>query len=504
MKNRIINYVKAGYPALYLVSHEELRMENLVKSVSDDTARNLYAWSLTTGRELVGEHEREDHDFISVLSAAGMASLRDNSILILRDYHLHLNDGEAGVIRTFKDACATAKERQITLIIIGAAIRIPLELSKIVTVVEFSLPDRTTLKQTLTQICETNEQPLPEGEAMEAVLDAAGGLTTTEAEDAFALSLVETGALAAPIIQREKSNTLKKNGLLELVESKITFDQIGGLEALKADLHKKRNRFTKAAREYGLPSPRGILAVGQPGTGKSLCATATNSLFGVPLIRLEASRLFGSLVGESEANWRNAFATAKAISPCVFWIDEVDGLFSGAASSGKTDGGTTSRVTKAIIQNMQYDSDGIFFMFTANDIDGLPDPLIDRVDVWNVELPHIIEREAIWRIHIPKLRADQTTAWNVADFNTQTLAAATDGFSGRQIEQVWIHALNAAFEEGRPPTTEDAIEAAADTIPTSKTMAAAIEARRLRLANARKASIPPQTNKLSGTRKISK
>jgi SpoVK/Ycf46/Vps4 family AAA+-type ATPase len=303
-------------------------------------------------------------------------------------------------------------------------------------------------------------------------------MTTTEAADAFALAVVESGKteIAPAVVAREKSNAVKKNGLLEIIEPKITLKDIGGLENLKRDLYEKRNLFTKAARDYGLPSPRPILVVGQAGTGKSLTATATGSIFGVPLVRLEAGKLFGSLVGQSEQNWRTAFATAKAISPACFWIDEVDGLFAGAESSGATDGGTTTRVIKAILQDMQMNSDGLFFVFTANDIDKLPDPLVDRCDVWSVDLPNHTEREQIIAIHIAK-RGRKPDAYSIA-----TLAKVTEGFSGRQIEQVWLAAMVQAFNDGkREPNNDDVTSVAERFIPTSVTMAQQIDARRKRL-----------------------
>ncbi len=128
---------------------------------------------------------------------------------------------------------------------------------------------------------------------------------------------------------------------------------------------------------------------------------------------------------ESERNWRTAFATARAIAPCILWVDEVDGLFSGAQSSGSTDGGTTNRVIKAILQDMQFNGDGIFFMFSANDIDGIPDPLIDRLDVWSVDLPTQEEREAIWRIHIFKRKRDPKK-FHLPGLAKLTVATAAD------------------------------------------------------------------------------
>lgn len=125
----------------------------------------------------------------------------------------------------------------------------------------------------------------------------------------------------------------------------------------------------------------------QPARHREIADRAGDLLvFNVPLLRLEAGNLLGSMVGESERNWGTACATARAIAPYILWVDEVDGLFSGTRSSGSTDGGTTNRVIKAILQDMQFNGDGIFLTFTANDIDRLLDPLIDRIDVWSVDL----------------------------------------------------------------------------------------------------------------------
>ena len=152
MKTRLINYLKAGYPALFLVSHEELRMEYLLKAVADATERRLYAWSLTNGRLLIGSSEKADYDQISVLTQ-GIATMQDKSVLLLRDYHLHLNENNPIIIRALKDALVQAKERFITIVITGVTLKLPVELEKLVTVIEFDLPDRATLRETLIQIC---------------------------------------------------------------------------------------------------------------------------------------------------------------------------------------------------------------------------------------------------------------------------------------------------------------------------------------------------------------
>ncbi|MEI6716062.1 MAG: AAA family ATPase [Verrucomicrobiota bacterium] len=498
LNQRIVNYLKAGYPGLYLVTHEEERVESLLNSVASAAGYNLYAWSCTSGlvNAITGEN-LGDEELGDLLSSIKSGKIVEKSMILLRDLHGWYSDANPLLVRLLRDALAFAKTSAITVIVSGCDFVVPQEVSKLFVRMDFELPDRPTLTKIIKGLCEGAKKPVPMAAAMENVLDAAAGMTTTEAEDAFALSLVEEGMLCHHVIHREKSNTIKKSGLVKLVDAKIKPEDIGGLDLLKADLHSKRNLFTKAARDYGLPSPRGIFAVGQPGSGKSLLAQATGSIFDVPLLNVDGGQLFGSLVGQSEANWRSAFATAKAVAPCILWIDEADGLFAGSASSGSTDGGTTNRVIKTILQDMQFNSEGIFFVFTANDIENCPDPLIDRLDVWSVDLPNAEEREAIWSIHIAKRKRKP------ADFDLPALAAATDGFSGRQIEQVWLKAMTYAFNEGREPENIDALQAAGSVIPTSKTMAEVIEARRKRLSGrATPASSPVVSAKANTQRRI--
>lgn len=500
--NSIGNYIKAGTSGIYIVSHEEGRVEADLYSLAKAMGYRFNLWSVARGLETVisenqttpiGDTQSPD----ALLSA--FAKLPEQSVVLARDFHSFLgNDASPLVVRMLKEAVAIGKQTQRVFVVVGCKLALPAELEKEMVVIEFKLPTRSQHAEVLKAIAKSCGYKIPASRA-ESLLDAASGMTLTESENAFALSAVEAKEFAPSIVQREKAATVKKNGILEIVETETGLEDIGGLEILKQDLHEKRNLFTVEAREYGLPTPRGMLVVGQPGTGKSLTATATAKTFGLPLIRLEAGRLFGSLVGQSEANWRSAFSTVKAISPCILWIDEVDGLFAGSGS-GSTDGGTTQRVIKSILQDMQFNGEGIFFMFTANDIDRLPAPLIDRVDVWSVELPTQAERSQIWSIHIAKAKRSPLA------FDLETLAKATEGFSGRQIAaQAWPMAMTFAFNDGkRQPTTADCLEAISRITPTSKTMAVEIEARRSRLAGkARPASAteaPVPVEKLNGRR----
>jgi hypothetical protein len=175
-----------------------------------------------------------------------------------------------------------------------------------------------------------------------------------EAENAFALSLIETGTIQPPSSPGKRPTCPQERRFARSHRDDESLDSIGGLENLKAWLIQRGEAFTQRARDYGLPVPKGMLVLGVPGTGKSLTAKATASVFGVPLLKLDAGRLFGSLVGQSEANVRSVIQTAEAISPCVLWIDEIEKGFGGVGGSGgSTDGGTSARVFGTMLNWLQ-------------------------------------------------------------------------------------------------------------------------------------------------------
>lgn len=486
MIQRIANYLMAGYSGLFLVSHEEGRAETALLAAVDhvnasqpDDARlpkfALQVWSCTGGLVDARTGQKggceSPGDMLDAFSKAP-----PNSVYALRDFHLFIEDRNAFLWRRLRDELKAGRASNKTLAVLGCRLTLPPELEKEITVVDFPLPDAEELGLRLDKLVADNGI---NGNAMDdrrALVSAASGMTLHEAEAAFGLSYIECGRISAAVVYREKCQAVRKNGLLEVVESKITLDDIGGLENLKRWLVERREAFSDAAKAYGLPTPKGMLAVGQPGTGKSLMSKACQSVFNVPLLRLDAAKLFGSLVGQSESNWRLVHATAKAMAPCVLWIDEVDGAMSGGANSGQTDGGTTARVIKSILQDMQDHSEGIFYALTANDVDNLPSPLLRRMDeVWNVELPNATERASIWAIQIRKGRRDP------AAFDLPTLVAASDGYSGAEIEKLVAQSLYRGFAAKREPTTADLVELMATFSPLSKTMAADIERRRKRL-----------------------
>jgi AAA+ superfamily predicted ATPase len=474
MKTQITNYIRAGYPGIYLVSCEEARIEAQMKAIAAKLKYRLYAWSVTEGLvDTADGQARDAQDPIQLLTTVD--ELPENTLVLLKDFHQFVEDGNPVAVRKVKESLRAGKTKGKTLVVVGCRLALPPELEREFVVVQFNLPDKAQLGTVLDGICTSAKLPKPENDNREQLLDAACGLTSIEAENAFALSVVERGRLCAKVIAREKANEVKKSGLLEICPTMASLDCIGGLECLKSWLLQRRDAFGKDAKEYGLPAPKGLLIVGIPGTGKSLTAKATASVFNRPLLKLDAGRLFGGLVGQSEGNLRSVIQTAEAIAPCVVWVDEIEKGFSGSKSSGFSDGGTASRVFGTFLSWLQDRTAPVFVVATANDVTQLPPEMLRKGrfdELFFVDLPNQEEREAIWRIQVAKYRREPDK------FDIAQLARATDGLTGSEIEQLFIDSLHEAFSRRSEPTDLSIALLLNDLVPLSKLMNEQIDALR--------------------------
>ncbi len=316
-----------------------------------------------------------------------------------------------------------------------------------------------------------NNRPDPDPAVLAEVSQALAGLEGTEVQQITLLQLA-TGGLDARAAAIEKAHRLSAGGLLEVIEpDPAGLAGVGGLDGLKTWLTHRRAAFTPAAADFGLPQPKGVLLVGPPGTGKSLSARAIAANWNFPLIRLDFGRLQGSYVGESEKNLRAVLAQLSGMAPCVCWTDEIE---KGLAGSGASSGGEIARRMLSTLLTWMQEQQGVFWFATANDVTALPPELMRKGrfdDTFVLDLPDPEERAAIWTIHLAKRRR------NPADFDLPALVAATEGFSGAEIEAAVIDGLHLAFSDGaRALATADLLAAAADTRPLSKLAPEAIDA----------------------------
>lgn len=259
-----------------------------------------------------------------------------------------------------------------------------------------------------------------------------------------------------------KKRELSRSGLLELVDSKIDIDQIGGLEQLKSWLRNKKYiiEHLPQAQKLGISPPKGVLLAGMPGCGKSMSAKAASSLFNVPLFRLDIGSLMGKFVGESEANMKAALKVAEQASPCVLWIDELEKAFSGINGAGGS-AEITTRLFGYFLTWMQEKPGAVFVIATANDITNIPPELLRRGrfdEIFYVNLPSERERKQIFHVKTKQLK---TTPRGL---DLAELATLSEGFSGADIECVVNDALESLFRSNESILTQALIKKHIDLI----------------------------------------
>jgi SpoVK/Ycf46/Vps4 family AAA+-type ATPase len=480
MKEELNILIQAQYPLIYLVTSEEERAEQAIASIAQSKPQQrVFIWTVTHGIVEYGQpRTTTQHNTVSPEAAIEwVIRQKESGLFIFKDLHAFID--APVTTRWLRDAIASFKGTQKTIIIMSPVQQVPIELEKEVIVLDFPLPTMAELNQVLSSQLADNRNRRLTTDAREKLLKAALGLTRDEAEKVYRKAQVTNGRLTeaeVDIVLSEKKQLIRRNGILEYIEEDETIDSVGGLEELKRWLKQRSNAFTERAREYGLPQPKGMLILGVPGCGKSLIAKTTARLWGLPLLRLDMGRVYdGSMVGRSEANLRNALKTAESISPVILFIDELDKAFAGSAGSADSDGGTSSRIFGSFLTWMQDKKSPVFVMATANRVERLPGEFLRKGrfdEIFFVDLPVSEERQDIFKIHLGKRRRD------IARFDIEQLAKVSEGFSGAEIEQAIIASMYDAFAQEREFTQLDIIAAIKSTLPLSKTMTEQVTALR--------------------------
>ncbi|MDR1903708.1 MAG: AAA family ATPase [Treponema sp.] len=482
--DELLNLIKANVKVIQIISYETLRIHAMLVNAAEKLERSLYIWNRIEGvRKWVTSPSLrafvdEDTEAQDPNSALDFFKDKEKKIIfLLEDFHPDLTEDKPRNIKTIRNI-TLSNNRDKTLIFSQPFVHLPRELEKEVHIMELPYPHSADIEAIYGKVCKDYTIP-NSGKPDHELIEAALGLTIMEAEKAFALAYIENNSLTGaevPLVIREKENVIKKSGYLEYYHPKEEMKDVGGLDNLKDWLIKRGRGFDKGAADFGLTYPRGILLLGIPGTGKSLTAKAIGNLWHFPLLRLDMGKIFGGIVGESEKNIREALNIAEAIAPSILWIDEIEKGMSGIASSGSTDGGTTSRVLGTFLTWMQEKTKPVFVVATANDISQLPPELLrkGRVDeVFFVDLPSEKEREEIIGIHLRKKNR------NAEDFDVGGLALKSKGFSGAELEEVVKEALFQAYDKEREVRNEDILEAIGKTFPLSRTMHETIDKMRL-------------------------
>jgi cell division protease FtsH len=231
---------------------------------------------------------------------------------------------------------------------------------------------------------------------------------------------------------------------------KINFNDVAGLEEAKVEIMEIVD-FLKNSEKYtklGGKIPKGVLLVGPPGTGKTLLAKAVAGEANVPFFSLSGSDFVEMFVGVGASRVRDLFKQAKAKAPCIIFIDEIDAI-GRARGRNANFGGNDERentLNQLLTEMDGFDTNsGVIILAATNRADILDSALMraGRFDRQiHLELPDIVEREAIFKVHTRNLKMSK-------EVDISFLAKQTPGFSGADIANVCNEAALIAARNGK-------------------------------------------------------
>ena len=487
--------VRSCHPLIIIETVEEDRVLALLQSVAAQERMALFEWSVTRGLT-----RSDDTPTLSKMTASPLALLQHlqgltvEAVFWLKDLAPHLQD--PAVARQLREVATVYGHSRATCVLTGHPIALPLDIEQMAVRFDLRLPDREELQSMLQNVLQSlaprtsprrprsttvvqslfssiNESKAadqhPSANEREAILRALQGMTLHQGRQVITQCLVEDGTLSADDVQKiltRKVQAIKDGGLLEYYPLEDNRFELGGFVNLKSWLARAKVGFTAEAKALNLTPPRGIMLVGVPGCGKSLAAKAIAREWQLPLLKLDAGRLFDKYVGESEKNFRKAIETAESLSPIVLWIDEIEKAMTAGGGSGEADAGLSRRLFGAFLTWLQEKKQEVFVVATANNLALLPPELLRKGrfdEIFFVDLPDDKERESIWNIHLRLRKQD------AKQFDLLKIVSASDGFSGSEIEQAVVAGLYRALHQKTPLTTDLLIEELTNTVPLSVT-----------------------------------
>ena len=447
--------------------------EERVRSIVGEVARNLtlpmYDWSITSGlTRSFGITIEGTTDPLTLLRKIGEIHDSD-AIYLLKDFAPNLNS--PNICRSLRELAMRMMSSRSAIVITGDPIELARDLEALAVRFDLQLPDPSEIREMVRCVVDSMSArqrirvDLSKQDAQKLVR-ALSGLTLSQVRQAIARAILRDSALTADDIDhliRWKGEIIERGGVLEFYPPEGNKFELGGFARLKAWLENAAVGFTPEARALNLSPPKGVLFVGVQGCGKSLAAKFIARQWKMPLLKLDAGRLYDKYVGESEKNFRKATALAEAMSPVILWIDEIEKAFA-QGGTNDADGGLSQRLFASFLTWLQEKRHEVFVVGAANDLSRLPPELLRKGrfdEIFFVDLPTAEERKSIFTIHLSTRKQDPKSV------NLDALTAATSGFSGAEIEQVIIASLYRCLNRKQPLMTEALLDAVKSTIPLS-------------------------------------
>jgi|GEM_PF-51836 len=499
-QDAIIKLISLNKRTFEISSYEWERVYSAIRNVAKETGQKVWIFDVDKGVREFGEAKMinvNEHATTLKQAIDDFNNAEEPIIMIINGFdegtEITTSINLAMIANTMRDYnYSTEQTKQKNLVLYSQSSFVPKELREELPVVEIKLPDENLLMQVAKRA--TAEMSIKETDIHLPTIKAALGLTTMQAEEAFKNALFTNEKLSENEIKyvvKQKESIINRSGVLECIHPNINLDDVGGLENLKDYVKEAKVCFSDEAKEFGIPTPKGILLVGVPGTGKSMTAKAIASHYEMPLIKCDIGKVFGSLVGESEKNMRYALDVAESAAPCVLWIDEIEKGLSGIESSGRSDGGTGSRVFGKFLTWMQEKEKPVFVVATANDISKLPPEFLRKGrfdEIFAIDLPTAEERLQIMKAGLKRVKKQNKNAVLLQEKVIKKVIDETEGFTGAELDSIISESMKKAFMQKDVLTLDHLLSTIPSIVPSSITMADRIEVIRKECKHFRPAS----------------
>jgi SpoVK/Ycf46/Vps4 family AAA+-type ATPase len=468
--------VRSGAPLIVIETNEETLLVDAFRRVVGELFRPLFRWSITEGLarlDMDDETTPPCNDSSQLLEY--LHRYEQRALWLLFDFPPYLR--YASNLRRLRETALGQSTAKQSVVLVGARVEIPDELRDLVTRFEMRLPDEAALARLLREEAfaysreHSGRRVEVDSAAQRALIRHLLGLSLVDARKIVRQLVHSDGRIGEADVreaQKAKFGLLGREGVLHFEPDSAAFTEVAGLSQLKRWIGQRRAIFVDGNAPKGLDPPRGVLLLGVQGCGKSLAAKAVAGGVGVPLLRLDFGALYNKYHGETERNLRQALQTAEAMAPCVLWCDEIE---KGLATS-TSDDGVSKRVLGSLLTWMSERKKPVFLVATANAVDQLPPEFLRKGrfdEIFFVDLPKPEARTEAFRIHLG--RRDLA----VERFVMDELVAASEGFSGAEIEQAVVSALYEAYAESRQLDQAHLLTALRATRPLSVLMAEKVQ-----------------------------
>jgi AAA+ superfamily predicted ATPase len=465
--------VRSRYSLIRVAGAEQPRVEELIEELAGAMGLPLFTWTSSKGLRRSG---LLNSIYDTVRPEMALAHLEASGIPAI--YHFEglghaLTD--PAIAARLRDAAELFGEQKGAIFLSSIENDFPDSLRSLVTTFELPAPGADDYAALVDRVVRELSHRAPvhlelSAEERSRLIANLNGLTLLDAERILTRAILEDGRLSADDLQlvvKAKREMVERDGLLQYFAPERSLSEVVGIDGLKTWLAERRRILAEPERAaaFGLSFPRGILLLGVPGCGKSLCAKAVARDWALPLLRLDTGALYDKYVGETEKHFRVALSTADRLSPIVLWIDEIEKAF--ASSSESEDGGLSTRVLGGFLSWLQERKSRVFVVATANDIQRLPPELLRKGrfdEIFFVDLPDEGARRELFRLYLAK------RGQSSEKFDVEALASASVGFSGAEIEQAVVSALYGAFSSHGELSTATLLDELSRTRPLSRTM----------------------------------